>query len=238
MAWSTRELAELAGTTVKAVRYYHLIGLLDEPERRSNGYKQYGVPHLVRLLQVKRLSELGIPLSEVPQGDRGDGVSDDSVRVLDADLEATITRLTRVRKELAALLHHRAPAHVPAGFAAFFHGLSERQRSLLMVYSTVFSEKSLEEFRLLLGEPDETSEGFEALAADADEDATDRLAERMVRVVRRSHRERPWSRDPAADSPRGSAHAERAMAEAVAHLYNPAQLRVLRRVRELLDEER
>ena len=31
MPWSTRELAELAGTTVKAVRHYHEIGLLDEP---------------------------------------------------------------------------------------------------------------------------------------------------------------------------------------------------------------
>jgi DNA-binding transcriptional MerR regulator len=47
VAWSTRELAELAGTTVNTVRHYHRIGLLDEPERRNNGYKEYGVPHLV-----------------------------------------------------------------------------------------------------------------------------------------------------------------------------------------------
>ncbi|MBE3001034.1 hypothetical protein IDM40_20390 [Nocardiopsis sp. HNM0947] len=106
-----------------------------------------------------------------------------------------------------------------------------------MVYSTVFSERSLEGFRALLGEPDETSEGFEALAADADEATTDRPAERVVRVVRRSHREHPWSQDPAADSPHGSAHAERAMAEAVVHLYNPAQLRVLGRVQGLLAQE-
>jgi hypothetical protein len=31
MAWSTRELAELAGTTLRAVRHYHEVGLLAEP---------------------------------------------------------------------------------------------------------------------------------------------------------------------------------------------------------------
>ncbi|WP_399921406.1 MerR family transcriptional regulator [Streptomyces kanamyceticus] len=48
-AWSTGQLAELAGTTTKTVRHYHETGLLDEPERAPNGYKRYGVSHLVRL---------------------------------------------------------------------------------------------------------------------------------------------------------------------------------------------
>jgi DNA-binding transcriptional MerR regulator len=41
MAWSTPQLAELAGATVNTIRHYHRLGLLDEPERRHNGYKQY-----------------------------------------------------------------------------------------------------------------------------------------------------------------------------------------------------
>uniref|UniRef100_UPI0037167E9A MerR family transcriptional regulator n=2 Tax=Bacillati TaxID=1783272 RepID=UPI0037167E9A len=53
MAWSTRELAELAGTSLRAVRHYHEVGLLEEPERRANGYKQYGVAHLVRALRIR-----------------------------------------------------------------------------------------------------------------------------------------------------------------------------------------
>lgn len=40
MAWSTQQLADLAGTTVNTVRHYHRLGLLDEPERQGNGYKQ------------------------------------------------------------------------------------------------------------------------------------------------------------------------------------------------------
>ncbi len=52
MAWSTRQLAALAGTTLRAVRHYHEVGLLDEPERASNGYKQYRTEHLLRLLRI------------------------------------------------------------------------------------------------------------------------------------------------------------------------------------------
>ncbi|MGW3892293.1 MerR family DNA-binding transcriptional regulator [Micromonospora chokoriensis] len=32
------ELAELAGTTVNAIRHYHRVGLLEELTRRYNGY--------------------------------------------------------------------------------------------------------------------------------------------------------------------------------------------------------
>jgi hypothetical protein len=59
MAWSTRELAEPAGTTLKTVRHYHRIGLLEEPERAANGYKRYRVKHLVRLLRIRRPADLG-----------------------------------------------------------------------------------------------------------------------------------------------------------------------------------
>ncbi|WP_375117890.1 MerR family transcriptional regulator [Nonomuraea sp. MTCD27] len=38
------------------MRYYHQVGLLDEPDREPNGYKRYEVHHLTRLLQIKRLT--------------------------------------------------------------------------------------------------------------------------------------------------------------------------------------
>lgn len=37
MAWSTRRLAELAGTSLRTVRHYHEVELLAEPERRADG---------------------------------------------------------------------------------------------------------------------------------------------------------------------------------------------------------
>ncbi|WP_306368869.1 MerR family transcriptional regulator [Nocardiopsis sp. CC223A] len=232
MAWSTRQVAELAGTTLKAVRHYHEIGLLDVPERTANGYKQYGVAHLVRLVQIRRLSELGVPLSEIAAMEREDGEPDEAIRVLDAELEAKIDRLTRVREELADLLRHRVPAHTPPGFASVYGDLSERQRSLLAVYSTVFSERSIEEFRELISEPDATEQEFEALPADADGATIADLAERLVPVALRS----AGTTDPVSDSPQGPRRAAQTMGEAAAELYNPAQLRVLKRLIELMAE--
>ncbi|GHC82071.1 transcriptional regulator, MerR family protein [Nocardiopsis terrae] len=237
MAWSTQQVAELAGTTVKAVRYYHRIGLLDVPRRAANGYKQYEVPHLVRLLQIRRLSDLGVPLSEVASMERADEQPDEAIRVLDRELEATVNRLNRVREELALILRHRAPAYVPPEFASISGDLSERQRSLLMVFSTVLSEDSVERFRDLISEPDETDEEFEALPPDADDAVIESLAERILPVVLRGREENPWSRAPTVDAPRGAEHAAQTMAEAVVQLYNTAQLRVLKRLNELLTEE-
>ncbi|QBI55770.1 helix-turn-helix domain-containing protein [Streptomonospora litoralis] len=237
MAWSTRQLAELADTTVKTVRHYHAIGLLDVPERASNGYKQYGVSHLIRLVQIKRLSELGIPLAQIAAMERADEEPDAAIRALDAELEATIARLTRVRAQLAVILRHRASPEVPPGFAPVSGPLSETKRSLLMVYSTVFSEEAMEDFRQMLAEQHETDEEFEAVPPDADDDAVELLARRMAPEIRRGREKHPWSVDPAAHSPRGRKLAESALASAVAELYNPAQIRVLQRVNEILAQE-
>ena len=102
MAWSTREIAELAGTTLRTVRHYHDVGLLPEPERRPNGYKQYRVAHLVRILRITRLTGLGFSLSRIAAMGGADDHPEHDLRALDAELAATIARLQRVRVELAA----------------------------------------------------------------------------------------------------------------------------------------
>ncbi|MFC7621443.1 MerR family transcriptional regulator [Microlunatus sp. GCM10028923] len=237
MAWSTQQLADLAGTTVKAIRYYHQLGLLELPERRSNGYKQYAVGHLVRLLQIRRLSELGVPLADVATMGRADEDPDAAIQVLDAELEATVNRLNRVRAELAVIMKHRAPAYVPPEFAPISRDLSDRQRSLLMVYSTLFSDESKEQFRALVSQPDDGTEAdFDALPEDADDETIERLAERLLPMVIKSRADNPWARDPLADSPHGAKQAGETMAQAIVDLYHPAQLRVLKRLNELLQE--
>ena len=103
MAWSTRELADLAGTTVNTVRHYHRLGLLAQPDRRYNGYKQYGVPHLVRLLRIRRLADLGIPLNEVAGVLDGDDDSPEALRQLDGELAAGIPCAFASRSEAESL---------------------------------------------------------------------------------------------------------------------------------------
>ena len=50
MPWSTREIADLAGTSLRAVRHYHEVGLLDEPERHGSGL-QADAPHGPRFVE-------------------------------------------------------------------------------------------------------------------------------------------------------------------------------------------
>src|SRR3712207_4129169 len=105
MAWSTREVADLAGTTVNTVRHYHRTGLLEEPGRLSNGYKQYGPRPLVRLLQIRRLRDLGVPLEQIDAVGFTDGERrKQALLALDADLAVTSERLQRARGEIAPIL--------------------------------------------------------------------------------------------------------------------------------------
>jgi MerR family transcriptional regulator, thiopeptide resistance regulator len=62
--YKTREFAELAGVTVRALHHYDRIGLLS-PQRSSSSYRLYSLAHLERLEQITTLKFLGIPLKEI-----------------------------------------------------------------------------------------------------------------------------------------------------------------------------
>lgn len=46
------EVAQLSGITSNAVRYYHRIGLLPEPERTDGGYRLYDASNLLTLQRI------------------------------------------------------------------------------------------------------------------------------------------------------------------------------------------
>lgn len=58
------EMAELAGTTVRTIRYYTDEGLLPQPDLESK-YAYYSNVHLNRLLLIKDLKDQFLPLSEI-----------------------------------------------------------------------------------------------------------------------------------------------------------------------------
>ncbi len=232
-AWSTRQLAELAGTTVKAVRYYHEVGLLDEPDRAGNGYKQYRVPHLVRLLQIKRLVDLGLPLAQIAALCGADQQPEDAIRVLDAELAATIERLQRVRAELAVVLRNRAPVDVPDGFGEVAGRLSEADRAMLLIWSRVLDERAMAEMREMMRTRADGDDQFDALPADADDATVEALAVRLARVIEEARGRYASVRDVGAFALRGEASARRTVLPAMAHLYNPAQLRTLARAEQI-----
>lgn len=59
------EVARLVGVSTKTIRYYHEIGLLDEPERAASGYRLYTARHLLRLQRIRRLRVLGLSLERI-----------------------------------------------------------------------------------------------------------------------------------------------------------------------------
>ncbi|MFD8209026.1 MerR family transcriptional regulator [Streptomyces sp. NPDC059695] len=150
------EIAALVGVTPRAVRHYHQSGLLPEPERRANGYREYGVRDAVLLARIRRLTELGLGLDEVR-----DVLADDEGRGLVEVLEELADDLARQeavirerRERLAPLLAEaragRLPAEGPVSpeLAALLAGLGElpespmaaKDREILTLLDTVAPE--------------------------------------------------------------------------------------------------
>jgi DNA-binding transcriptional MerR regulator len=92
------QLAAYSGVTTRAVRHYHQIGLLPEPERDASGYRTYAAPAVVRLIRIRTLAEAGVPLARVQE-------------LLAADEEGFIRAVAeidrRLRGEIKELQEHR-----------------------------------------------------------------------------------------------------------------------------------
>ncbi|WP_439592998.1 MerR family transcriptional regulator [Microbacterium sp.] len=231
-AWSTREVAELAGTTVNTIRHYHRLGLLEEPERRYNGYKQYGVRDLVRLLRIRRLAELGVPLSRIADVSQGGDAAPETLRELDVELAATIQRIQQARADIAVILSKNAPADAPAGFAAVASHLSEPDSSIIHVYSRLYDEDAMDDLRHMVEvdvEAGEASGEIDALSPDADEETRSRLAARLAPTITQNLIDYPWLTDPLRRASKNRYRARQTFVAAAEELYNPAQLDVFTR---------
>lgn len=234
VTWSTREVAELAGTSLRSVRHYHDVGLLPEPERRSNGYKQYGVAHLIRLLRIKRLVDLGFGLPQIAELGDGDEHPEAALRALDADLLAQIARLHRARAEVAGILEQGVPTDLPPEFAIARRAtLSAADRSIVSVMGRLLGESERATYAELLADEarTESDEEFDDLPPDADEATREALAVRMTADVRRLRERYPGIGTLGTQTPMSPQRYRRTLDQAMAEIYNPAQLDVLLRLR-------
>jgi DNA-binding transcriptional MerR regulator len=238
VAWSTREVSELAGTSLRAVRHYHQVGLLAEPQRSSNGYKLYGVTHLVRLVRIKRLADLGFSLPQIAAMGDADDHPEEALRDLDAELAATIERLQRARVELGLILTSSAPTDLPPEFVApdTAAKLSGADRSLVVVLTRVLGPQGLQTYAELLenapADPDVAV--FDDLGDDTDEATRQDIAERLVPYIRAIYAAHPDLLESRTDAPGGARFANETIATAMSELYNVAQLDILRRANEML----
>ncbi|MFC4496569.1 MerR family transcriptional regulator [Streptomyces ovatisporus] len=132
------ELAGIVGITTRAVRHYHRIGLLAEPPRQSNGYREYSLRDAAELARIRRLTELGLSLDEVRDvlaDDVGKELSE-VLAELDADLARQEQAIRQRRARLAQLLlqaeEGRLPAESPVSpeLAALFEDMARASARL------------------------------------------------------------------------------------------------------------
>lgn len=179
------ELAQAAGTTTRAVRHYHALGLLPEPERRPSGYREYDARALVRLVRIRRLVGLGLSLPEVSDALAGDddGGLREVLAELVGDLACRERELRAQRERLTALLDREHDLLLPEALAGLVDQLREvaapphlvaREQELLELFEATMSPEQFdrlsEVYRSALADPEQVARGlqlsdrFEALA--------------------------------------------------------------------------
>jgi DNA-binding transcriptional MerR regulator len=98
------QLAAYAGVTTRAVRHYHQIGLLPEPERDASGYRRYGATAVVSLIKIRTLANAGVPLSSIAELLNADPAAfAEAVQRIDGRLGDEVERLETSRKQIAQL---------------------------------------------------------------------------------------------------------------------------------------
>jgi DNA-binding transcriptional MerR regulator len=59
------DAAAFVGTTPRAIRHYHEVGLLPEPERGGDDRRRYGYEDMIRLLWIRKMADAGIALDDI-----------------------------------------------------------------------------------------------------------------------------------------------------------------------------
>lgn len=104
------QLAKQAHVGVETVRFYERKGLLEEPDRRPSGYRQYDEDVVRRLEFIRRAKELGFTLKEVKEllslkFDSSTTCADVKERAETKieDIESKIRTLQRMKRDLVTL---------------------------------------------------------------------------------------------------------------------------------------
>ena len=167
----SNEVAKLAGVSVRTLRHYHSLGLLPEPPRSDNGYRDYTAADVARVLRIKRLASLGFPLARIgavleemdaPKADAGTGDAPtdaapsplSALEELDRELALEIERLQEQRRTIAALRAENLDPDLPVRFSRVLRMLpgvdtladaSPADRTALIVAGHLYDDEELGE---------------------------------------------------------------------------------------------
>lgn len=105
------QLANRAGVGVETIRFYERKGLIEQPPRRSEGYRQYPYETVRRVRFIRRAKELGFTLREISEllslrGSPESTCADVKTQAMEKleDIEERIVTLEKMRMVLADLV--------------------------------------------------------------------------------------------------------------------------------------
>ncbi|AYF75740.1 MerR family transcriptional regulator [Nocardia yunnanensis] len=137
------EVARLAGTTTRTIRYYHHEGLLPAPERDSAGRRVYRLAQVTRLLWIRRLTGVGLTLGEVRDALADGHDMGEILAGADAALAAQQQRIAEQRELIRVL---RAD---PSGLGLVTADGSPELRALLEHHRVTVDDETLRQYLIL-----------------------------------------------------------------------------------------
>ncbi len=135
-AYTVRQLARMAGVSVRTLHHYDQIGLLKPPARTEAGYRLYGENDLLRLQQILFFRELDLPLAEIhaildrPGFDQVEALRDHR-RMLGERAERLARLLRTVDRTIAKLT---GEDNMPITDEELYEGFSPKEREQLQGY--------------------------------------------------------------------------------------------------------
>lgn len=107
------DAATFVGITPRAIRHYHQLGLLPEPERSNDNRRRYGYEEMIRLLWIRKMADAGIALVDIrdafAHSAPGDTDSNHDVAgVLERLEETLITQEAEVQRQRTAVRRMRS----------------------------------------------------------------------------------------------------------------------------------
>ena len=103
------EVARKAGVTPKTVRHYEDIGLLPEGARAPNGYRQFRIADVNRLVFIQRAKSLGLTLEDIRDlcAVAEDGncaiIQSELQRILSVKIDECTERITKLERTRARM---------------------------------------------------------------------------------------------------------------------------------------
>ena len=108
--YSIGQVAKQSNVSVETIRYYEKEGLIEEPERKESGYRQYKGEAIARLSFILQAKELGFSLKEIGEllsikSDAKCSAVKQLAQEKLGDIESKIKMLQRMRKSLKKLIN-------------------------------------------------------------------------------------------------------------------------------------